>query len=639
MKKEYLTYLLTDTLPSELPIIYTNKGLYNYLKNNLDKWESVDFSNTYDTEKNIRPTVPTIFQIRKNDFENRNISIMHPYSQIVCTKFIESYSNTLLDFFTNNSIFSIRSPISINDAYNPSKENRFEKEIEAILNSDINTDDLFNEVYIRTFFTLSKFPKITDFFRSYKIKDLELKYHFMKRIDIKACFDSVYTHSIDWAYLGDKYIAKDLLNTKTQRFSSLFDKVTQSMNYNETNSILIGPEYSRLVAELILTRVDRNVFLSLKQMDLRYKIDFEIIRFVDDYFVFYNNPSHGDCIQSIIAGKLSDFKFNLNENKLLFEQRPFMRKHTWVVQLKHYLNALFDEISWQSDDTARYLMDFYNDVRLLIINYEEQQGFIVSYSLSTIENKIDELINTINSNDNQLKSFLILIDVIVYILNYSLSCDNIIKVCRIFLKIQNNCNCESTNIDNMIFKKCFTLLKYNATQHTELLNLYCLLIYNTNYLPNEFLISHLNEDYLSLCTITYYIINKDKLYYKETIQQINIIISSIIEKLRIRFNITRHQSSLDGFDEIDSAISSEYFILLHDIYSSGILSKSNYTLIDKFKKNITIKNNGKYKLYNIFLNYIKDFDKPFINWNITYEESIQEMYIKKFAKFNPYQTF
>lgn len=641
LKKTHLTYLITDTLPNELPIIYSNKDFYKYIKDNITEWNKISFRNIEDTKKNIRFTVPTQFEVKKNDYENRTISLMHPYSQAVCTKFIESYTELIIDYFKNNSVYSIRKPISINDTYSPNMKSQFEKEIETILDSEICTCDFFNEMYIKTFFSLSKFPKITDFFRSYKVKDLELKYHFMRRIDIKTCFDTIYTHSIDWAYLGDKSIAKDLLNNTSLRFSALFDRVTQSMNYNETNGILIGPEYSRLVAELILTRIDRCIYFELNELNINNNIDYEIIRFVDDYFIFFNNHSIGDEIQKVISSNLGKYKFSINSKKVVDENRPFLKKHTWVIQLKHSLNSLFEYMEESNIECSRLFMDFYNDVRLLIINYEEQQGFIVSYALSTIENRIDEIIELINEceqEQNILKSFLNLIDVLIYILNYSISSDNVIKICRMFLKIQNDHQSDNSRIEDIIFKKCFTMLKYNKSQHTELLNIYCLLINNSNLIPNEFLISNVDDTYLTLCTIIYYVIHKDKKFYNDTIKEINILVDSIIEKMRVRYGITSNNSSDASYSKIDDAICSKEFILLHDIYASGILGESNHKKLDQFRKKIIVKKGDEYLLYNLFLNYIKGFDRSFINWNMTYEESIQEMYIRKYSKFNSYEV-
>ena len=64
----------------------------------------------------------------------------------------------------------------------------------------------------------------------------------------------------------------------------------QGMNYQETNGIIIGPEFSRLFAEVILQYVDQRVEQELLlKHEYRHKVDYECYRYVDDYFFFYNN--------------------------------------------------------------------------------------------------------------------------------------------------------------------------------------------------------------------------------------------------------------------------------------------------------------------------------------------------------------
>ena len=69
----------------------------------------------------------------------------------------------------------------------------------------------------------------------------------------------------------------------------------QQINYNETNGIIIGPEFSRIFAELILQSVDRIVEQKLvSKHNLKHKVDYEIFRYVDDYFIFFNEDSTKD---------------------------------------------------------------------------------------------------------------------------------------------------------------------------------------------------------------------------------------------------------------------------------------------------------------------------------------------------------
>ena len=74
------------------------------------------------------------------------------------------------------------------------------------------------------------------------MKNFEAKYKYLRKIDVSKCFYNIYTHSIEWAFLGDKEEAKNTLN-KGIKIGAVLDKVMQYCNYAETNGIVVGPEF------------------------------------------------------------------------------------------------------------------------------------------------------------------------------------------------------------------------------------------------------------------------------------------------------------------------------------------------------------------------------------------------------------
>lgn len=263
-----IAYILTDVLPNELPLIFSNKIYYDFLVNN-----SSFISSKEEYSKMVKGgTIPILFNISKNDSGYRIISLMHPYMQMVVAKFMYDYSNLITIYFQQNKLFSIRAPISLNDKVIAIREREIE-EIRSIIDPCQEEYDFKFEPIRTHFFNLSSCAKITDFYKSYKLKDLEIKYRFMMKMDILNCFGSIYTHSVDWAYLGDKEVAKNNINKKN-RFSSNIDLIMQNMNYKETNGILVGPEFSRLFAEVIFTELDNQIYDSLKGEKIYYKKDY-----------------------------------------------------------------------------------------------------------------------------------------------------------------------------------------------------------------------------------------------------------------------------------------------------------------------------------------------------------------------------
>jgi len=91
-------------------------------------------------------------------------------------------------------------------------------------------------------------------------------------------------------------IHQRILNKDKETFGYKFDKLLMDLNYNETNGIVIGPEFSRIFAEIILQRIDLHVLRRTEEQGLKHKTDYEVFRYVDDYFLFCNDEHVKDLV-------------------------------------------------------------------------------------------------------------------------------------------------------------------------------------------------------------------------------------------------------------------------------------------------------------------------------------------------------
>ena len=99
------------------------------------------------------------------------------------------------------------------------------------------------------------------------------------------------------------------------------------MNQGETNGIVIGPEFSRIFAEIILQGVDQSLEVKLASMDrLQHRKDYEIFRYVDDYFIFHNSPANAEKITRHLEHLLKEVKLSLNLAKSEPFERPIITK-------------------------------------------------------------------------------------------------------------------------------------------------------------------------------------------------------------------------------------------------------------------------------------------------------------------------
>jgi hypothetical protein len=132
------------------------------------------------------------------------------------------------------------------------------------------------------------------------------KYNLIIRADVTNFYNSVYTHSIGWAIHGRETAFKDKILKLT---GNKLDRLIQYANDGRTNGIPVGSALSDLIAEIVLTSVDRKVSKKLKG------IDFIGSRFKDDYRILCNTEKDAKAILKVLSDELVNFNLLINEHK------------------------------------------------------------------------------------------------------------------------------------------------------------------------------------------------------------------------------------------------------------------------------------------------------------------------------------
>lgn len=137
---------------------------------------------------------------------------------------------------------------------------------------------------------------------------LSLKFDHILQTDIANFYPSIYTHSISWA-LHTKDVAKN--NKKSDLLGNKIDCLIQRMSYGQTNGIPQGSILMDFIAEIILAHIDSKLMSKIEHME------FEILRYRDDYRIFTNNPTDTETILKELSSVLADFGLKLNQKKTL----------------------------------------------------------------------------------------------------------------------------------------------------------------------------------------------------------------------------------------------------------------------------------------------------------------------------------
>jgi hypothetical protein len=154
--------------------------------------------------------------------------------------------------------------------------------------------------------------------------DLLLGKRYLVKADISNCFPSIYSHALPWALVG-KDEAKKNRNKKSEWYNQL-DLFTRNCKNGETYGLLIGPHASNLLAEIILTVIDNNL----------YKLNWRYIRNIDDFRCYVSNYEEGQEFLKNLEEELRYFNLLLNYKKTEIIKLPESTEKQWVRKLNTF---------------------------------------------------------------------------------------------------------------------------------------------------------------------------------------------------------------------------------------------------------------------------------------------------------------
>ncbi|MDQ2067104.1 antiviral reverse transcriptase Drt3b [Xinfangfangia sp. CPCC 101601] len=408
-KNDWNRALLSETTPSEIPVLISNDGFYlNMRSGDFPATLQVLIDEFLAPSKSKQFSIPFSYKISKDEGSLRRLSLPHPRSQLEVVTFYRKY-HSLISHYCNRGNFSIRRPYQIASHYYVEgvNENAFAYRSQMIEIADRDK----SAKHPVSIFSYRSFRRLHEFFDSSIFSNLEIKYSSMASIDVSKCFDSIYTHSIAWATKSKDEAKSD---TNAETFGGSFDRLMQLMNYNETNGIIIGPEVSRIFAEIILDRIDVDVEAALGRAPgangagpyIRGK-DYDVFRYVDNIYIFYNNDRVRRDIIETFERSLDDYKMSLNKSKSEIARRPFFtRKSMAISEAKQIRDRFFDapiETIWRDGrrisgvkSQARStppVSDFPNSLRRACFmansDYSSVTGFLIAALRSRIQRVLE----------------------------------------------------------------------------------------------------------------------------------------------------------------------------------------------------------------------------------------------------------
>lgn len=507
IERNQLDYILTDVLPTELSSQFTYSYFYEYLVSKYKDIEKMirllleiknkNSASVLFSGHNNWVTVPLKYTIMKQLHSEREISLLQPMAAMELFLFVCIYQKEILTILDKNSMFSLRYHKRNNDLYYKNRSKSVTKYFADISN------DMGREIIEQTgmFFKIGPYKSIAAFTSSEEWLILNSKYKYFIRTDFKACFDSIYTHTFNWIIGKDVNDAKEFKNGSV--YTSI-DRVLMNINARTSNGIVVGPEYSRMAAEILLQTIDEDVFSELLNQNYVAGENYNVFRYVDDVFIFAESEKIANEIMDLYSKASRKYLLRLNEAKFYKSNMPFVLDG-WLNDTNLFTNRASTILFYTYDEQNAFIERYYkenpeippeavkphllksislstskrtimNQFNELICRYDNKDKTIVAYFLGTLLNKVSRNKNKVkifreNVSENVVFS---LLDLAFYAYSFFPNYNNLQKLLSIISYIRDEYDIyeHREKMQNLINRYAFVFDKANLNDIINLI-LFC----------------------------------------------------------------------------------------------------------------------------------------------------------------------
>lgn len=303
--------------PKELPPVFTTADFGKHATLILAEWESGNVFKTKEAKNfgkvgnkkfkgklgfsKITNAEPETISKPKKLYERRNIHITHPVPQALLCREIAQNWKTIQKWLSRQT-FS-EDEIVVSDAY--------ERAIKGI-----------------------NFP-----LHRAKTGFIEATADWLVKTDITRFYPSLYTHSIPWAAYG-KEAVKGNLKVYEGSLADRLDILVRSCNRNQTVGIPIGPETSRIVAEIISSRIDHDfsAYFRKESKDRKGINPRTVDRLQDDWTVGTSSLEKAENILSVITKCYREYGLEINGAKTSVTHLMKSEGLNWKSEITSFLS-------------------------------------------------------------------------------------------------------------------------------------------------------------------------------------------------------------------------------------------------------------------------------------------------------------
>lgn len=335
LSKSRFRVVLTEVLPYERPLFFGNKYFAHIMKYyDVTIKDDMLIPQKHQDDVGLSQFLGLLSKAGKDcinynyliskdgNVDGRLLTVMHPYHQIKTALFYEKYADLMIHF-CGKSRFSIRYPWRVASVL------KYKSLYHKVISDDAESGTISQSA--KSYFVYRKYSNISKFYDDYQFLNIERNFEHLLKVDIEKCFDTInpeYLSSLiyDFAIQQDGETYK---NDFISDFVTLHEEIRKGLpgsEESEAKGIIIGPEVSRIFAEIFLQHIDFLVERKLKDKhELICPKDYRIFRYVDDSFIAAMSIETIRTIMTVINETLAEVGMNVKESKkVLYRERPFI---------------------------------------------------------------------------------------------------------------------------------------------------------------------------------------------------------------------------------------------------------------------------------------------------------------------------
>jgi hypothetical protein len=193
------------------------------------------------------------------------------------------------------------------------------------------------------------------------------------KTDITRFYPSIYTHSLAWAAYGKDKVKGDLKQYEGTLADRL-DVLVRSCNQNQTIGLPVGPETSRILAEIISSRIDMDFSQSAADLSPG-----QVDRLQDDWFIGVKSLAEAEGALATIVRIYRSYGLDINGSKSSLSCVISHTEEAWLSEIGAFISHRPGALQ------GGRLREFLTLTLRLQVQYERQS--VVNYALTVLENQ------------------------------------------------------------------------------------------------------------------------------------------------------------------------------------------------------------------------------------------------------------